>query len=134
LIIFLNMAPIVWFSKKQSAIETSIFGAEFVATMKQGMECLRGLCYKLRVMGVAILGPSFIFGNNMSVIHNTQRPESMLKKKSNSICYHAICEAVAMGECLTGHVSTHDTLPIYAQRLYREDESETTWLVYSSTM
>ena len=73
------------------------------------MECLRGLRYKLRVMGVAILGPSYIYGNNMSVIHNTQRPESMLKKKSNSICYHAICEAVAMGECLTGHVSsTHD--------------------------
>lgn len=106
-IIFLNMAPIVWFSKKQATIETSVFGAEFVA-MKQGMECLRGLRYKLRMMGVAISGPSYIYGDNMSVIHNTQRPESMLKKKSNSICYHAIREAVAMGECLTGHVSTHD--------------------------
>jgi hypothetical protein len=107
-IIFLNMAPIVWFSKKQQAtIENSVFGAEFVA-MKQGMECLRGLVYKLRMMGVAISGPSYIYGDNMSVIHNTQRPESMLKKKSNSICYHAIREAVAMGECLTGHVSTHD--------------------------
>jgi hypothetical protein len=44
----------------------------------------------------------------MSVIHNSQRPESVLKKKSNAICYHAIREAVAMGECLTGHVSTHN--------------------------
>ena len=59
-------------------------------------------------MGVAILGPSYVYGDNMSMIHNTQRPKSMLKKKSNSICYHAIREAVAMGECLTGHVSTHD--------------------------
>ena len=101
------MAPIVWFSKKQATIKTSVFGAEFVA-MKQGMECLRGLRYKLRMMGVAISGPSYIYGDNMSVIHNTQRPESMLKKKSNSICYHAIREAVAMGECLTGHVSTHN--------------------------
>ncbi len=106
-IIFLNMAPIVWFSKKQSTIETSVFGAEFVV-MKQGMECLRGLRYKLRMMGVAISGPSYIYGDNMSVIHNTQRPESMLKKKSNSICCHTIREAVAMGECLTGHVSTND--------------------------
>jgi hypothetical protein len=72
------------------------------------MECLRGLCYLLRKMGVAILGPSYVYGDNMSMIHNTQRPKSMLKKKSNSICYHAIREAVAMGECLTGHVSTHD--------------------------
>ena len=76
--------------------------------MKQGMDCLRGLRYKLRMMGVATSGPSYIYGDNMSVIHNTQRPESMLKKKSNAICYHAIRESVAMGECLTGHVSTDD--------------------------
>ena len=85
---------------KQATIETSVFGADFVA-MKQGMECLRGLRYKLRMMGVAISGPSYIYGDNMSDIHNTQRPKSMLKKKSNSICYHAMREAVAMGECLT---------------------------------
>ena len=59
--------------------------------MKIGMESLRGLRYKLRMMGVRILGPSYIYGDNMSVIHNTQRPESMLEKKSNSICYHAVC-------------------------------------------
>ena len=101
------MAPIVWFSKKQSTIETSVFGAEFVA-MKQGMETLRGLRYKLRMMGVEVPNPSYIYGDNMSVIHNTQRPESTLKKKSNSVCYHAVRESVAMGESLTGHISTHD--------------------------
>lgn len=105
--IYLNMALIVWFSKKQSTVETSVFGAEFVA-MKQGMEALHGLRYKLRMMGVELSGPSYIYGDNMSVIHNTQRPESTLKKKSNSICYHAIRESVAMGESLTGHVSTHN--------------------------
>ena len=92
---------IVWYSKHQATIETSVFGAEFVA-MKQGMEALRGLRYKL-----AISGPSYIYGDNMSVIHNTQYPESVLKKKSNSICYHTICEAVAMGECVTGHISAY---------------------------
>lgn len=106
-LIYLNMAPITWFSKKQSTIETSVFGAEFVA-MKQGMETLRGIRYKLRMMGVELTGPSYIYGDNMSVIHNTQRPESVLKKKSNSVCYHAVREAVAMGECLTGHVPTHE--------------------------
>lgn len=107
--IYLNMAPIAWFSKKQGTIETSVFGAEFVA-MKVGMEALRGLRYKLRMMGVPLSGPSYIYGDNMSVIHNTQRPESTLNKKSNSICYHAIREAVAMGECLTGHISTHENV------------------------
>ncbi len=103
----MNLTPITWYSKKQSTIETSVFGAEFVA-MKQGMETLRCIRYKLRMMGVTLSGPSFIYGDNMSVIHNMQRPESTLKKKSNSVCYHAVREAVAMGECLTGHVSTHD--------------------------
>ena len=106
-LIYMNMAPIVWSSKKQSTIETSVFGAEFVA-LKNGMEVLRGLRYKLRMMGVRLSGPSFVYGDNMSVIHNTQRPESTLKKKSNSICYHAVREAVAMGECLVGHVRTHE--------------------------
>jgi len=106
--VFMNTELVQWFSKQQATIETSVFGAEFVA-MKIGMESLRGLRYKLRMMGVGISGPSCIYGDNMSVIHNTQRPESMLKKKSNSICYHAICKSVAMGESLTGHIRTKET-------------------------
>ena len=65
-LIFLNMSLVIWHSKKQATIETSVFGAEFVA-MKQGMEALRGLRYKLRMMGVPISGPSYIYGDNMSV-------------------------------------------------------------------
>ena len=44
----------------------------------------------------------------MSVIHNTQKPESMLKKKSNSICYHTIRESCATGESITGWVPSGD--------------------------
>ena len=100
--IYVNMALIDWFSKKQPTIETSVFGAEFVA-MKNVVEKLRGLRYKLRMMGVPISGCSYVYGDNMSVIHNTQRPESTLKKKSNAICYHFVRESVAMGETLTCH-------------------------------
>ena len=104
-IAFLNCAPISWLSKKQATIETSVFGTEFVA-MKIGTEYVRGLRYKLRMMGVGLTGPAFIYGDNMSVVHNSQRPESTLKKKSNQICYHAVREAVAMGECLIGHTAS----------------------------
>ena len=58
------------------------------------------------MMGVPLSGPSYIYGDNMSVIHNTQRPESTLKNKNNSICYHTLIEAVAMGECLNTHIPT----------------------------
>ena len=65
------------------------------------------------------------YGDNMSVIHNTQRPESVLKKKSNSICYHMIRESVAMGETLTGHIASKDNRADLASKLvpngqYRE--------------
>jgi hypothetical protein len=45
-LIFCNMALIDWVSKRQATIETSVYGAEFVA-MKHEIEKLRGLCYKL---------------------------------------------------------------------------------------
>jgi hypothetical protein len=54
--------------------------------MKNGIETTQGLHYKLRMMGVTIDGPTYVDGDNMSVVHNTQRPESVLKKKSNAIC------------------------------------------------
>ena len=103
--IFLNSALIMWLSKKQSTIETSVFGAEFVA-MKHGIETLRGLRYKLRMMGVPVNGPSFVYGDNKSVITNTSRPESTLRKKNNQICYHAVRESVAMDESRTTHIRT----------------------------
>jgi len=46
----------------------------------------------------------------MSVIRNTQRPESVLKKKSSSICYHAIRESVAIEEMFTSHIRTTENL------------------------
>ena len=55
-IIFMNTALIQWLSKKQPIIETSVFGAEFVA-MKHGIETLRGVRYKLKMMGIPIEGP-----------------------------------------------------------------------------
>ena len=103
--IFMNMALINWLSKKQPTVESAVFGSEFVA-MKHGVETLRGIRYKLRMMGVEVFGPTYIYGDNMSVVHNTSKPESMLKKKSNSICYHFVREAVAMRECLVSHIPT----------------------------
>jgi hypothetical protein len=59
--------------------------------------------YKLRMIGVALSAPTFVYGDNMSVVHNTQRTESVLKK-SKSIFYHAVRESAAMGESIIGHV------------------------------
>ena len=74
--------------------------------MKTGVEALRGIRYNLRMMGVPLTGPTYVYGDNMSVIYNTSRPESTLMKKSNSICYHDVRKAVASGECLTTNCMT----------------------------
>jgi len=45
-LIFVNRAPILWFSKRQNTVETSTFGSEFIA-MKQAVEMIEGLRYKI---------------------------------------------------------------------------------------
>jgi hypothetical protein len=79
-IIFCNLSPIVWPSKQQPTIESSIFGAEFVA-MKHGIETLRGLRYKIHMMGIPLSRPTYIYGDNKSQVTNSSRLESTLKKK-----------------------------------------------------
>jgi hypothetical protein len=79
-LVYLNSSLIYWSSKKQTSVESSSFGSEFIA-MKQCCEYLRGLRYKLRMMGIPCEGPSYIYGDNQSVLANTSIPDSTLKKK-----------------------------------------------------
>ena len=107
LLIYLNCAMVYWWSKKQTSVESSSFGSEFVA-MNQCCEFIRGLRYKLRMMGIPVEGPTYIYGDNQSVLANTAIPDSTLKKKSQSIAYHFVCEGVARDEWRTSYVNTHD--------------------------
>jgi hypothetical protein len=62
------------------------------------------------MMGIPLSGPTYIYCENKSQVTNSSRPESTLKKKCKSICYHAICESVAMGETLLMHIRTGEIL------------------------
>ena len=94
ILIFLNKAPIVWYSKRQNTVETSTFGSKFIA-MRMAVEHIEALRYKLRMFGIPLEGPTNVFCDNEAVFKNTTIPESTLKKKHNSICYHRCREAVA---------------------------------------
>ena len=107
ILVYLNCSMIHWRSKKQASIESSSFGAEFIS-MKQCCEYIRGLRYKLRMMGIPCDGPSHIYGDNQSVLANTTMPDSTLKKKSQSIAYHFVHEGSAHGEWRKSYVNTHD--------------------------
>lgn len=77
--------------------------------MKQCCKYIRGLCYKLHMMGIPVDLPTYVvFGDNQqSVLANTSHPHSNLKKKSNSIAYHFVHEGVAKDEWCTTYLNTN---------------------------
>ena len=95
-IIFLNNAPIEWYSKKQNTCESSTFGSEFVA-MRIAVEKIRALRYKLRMFGIPIAGPTAVLGDNESVVNSASKMDARLNKKHNAICFHTVREASAAG-------------------------------------
>ena len=94
ILIFLNMAPIYWFSKKQNTVESSTFSSEFVA-LKIASEKILSLRYKLRMFGVPLDEHANVFCDNEAVYKNASFAASTLKKKHNSIAYHKVRECVA---------------------------------------
>jgi hypothetical protein len=62
---------------------------------------VRGLRYKLRMMGIPCEGPTYVYGDNQSVLFNTTIPESTLKKKTQSIAYHFVREGSVKDEWRT---------------------------------
>jgi hypothetical protein len=94
ILIFINSAPISWYSKRQATVESSTFGSEFVA-MRTAVEQIQALRLKLRWFGVPIDGPTNVFCDNNSVVTSTSQPEVTLSKKHNGIAYHKCREAVA---------------------------------------
>ena len=96
LLLFVNCAPIAWYSKRQNTVKTSTFGSEFIA-MKTAVEQIEALRYKLRMFSIPLEGPTNIFCDNESVFKNASIPDSTLKRKHTSICYHRSREAVAAG-------------------------------------
>ena len=55
------------------------------------------MCYKLRVLGVTINGPTQILEDSESVGGSWSIPSIILNKKHNAINYHQVREAVAAG-------------------------------------
>ena len=94
MLIFCNRSPILWFSERQTTVESSTFGSEIVA-MRIAVEMTEGLQCKLRMMGVPVDGSADVYCDDESVVKNTSRPESPLKKKHQAVSWHCTREACA---------------------------------------
>jgi hypothetical protein len=109
IIIFVQNAPILWFSKKQNTVESSTFGSKLVA-LRIARDMVASLRIKLQLFGVPLAGPASVLCDNQGVVKNTSIPESTLTKKHNAINYHIVREAVAMGMIRVGKEDTETNL------------------------
>ena len=66
--------------------------------MKQAIEYVHFLRYKLKMMSIPCEDPSFVYGENKSVLANTIFPASTFNKNMNSPSYHFVCEGCAQDE------------------------------------
>ena len=82
ILIYLNIAPIIWYFKTKNTVESATFGSEFI-TMRLVVEMIEGLRYKLRMFGVSMDGPVMVLCDHQSVVTSSTVPASTLKKKNN---------------------------------------------------
>ena len=108
-IIFVNRAPVSWFSKRQKTVESSTFSSEFIA-MKACVESIQTLRFKLCMFGVPIDDATQIFCDNESFVTNSTKVESMLNRKHNSIYYHYVRWSVAAGVITVGWIPSGENL------------------------
>ena len=73
--------------------------------MKLCCEYIKGLRYKLRMMGISVDLLTYVFGDNQSVLSNTTFPHSKLKKKNSSIPYRVVREGAAKTEWKTAYLN-----------------------------
>ena len=96
LLILVGRTPVYFMSKRQGAIATSTYEAEFCA-MRTAVEEVQSVRYTLRCLGVKVKHASLICGDNKGVIQNCTILDSLLKKKHVAIAYHMTREAAAAG-------------------------------------
>ena len=93
---FVGSTPVSWQSRRQGAVASSTYDAEFAA-MRAAVEETKSLRYMPRCLGIPLEGPSYLYGDNLGVIQNASIPEADLKKKHVAISYHVVRESVATG-------------------------------------
>jgi hypothetical protein len=77
IIIYVQNAHTLWYSKRQNMVEGATFRSEMVALWICKV-LIVAIHYKLRMFGIEIDGPANVFCNNHGVVKNISIPESIL--------------------------------------------------------
>ena len=100
---FINQTPVEWFSKKQATCETATYGSEFVAA-RTCVEQIIDLRITLRYLGVPIIGPSYMFGDNESVVNSSMLFCAKLHKRHTALSFRRVQESIAANICRFYHI------------------------------
>ena len=92
--------------------------------MKNSVELIAALRYKLRMFRVPIGGYTDIFCDNKAVYKNAFTDESQLRKKHYSISYHMSRETVASGACRMEKEDTKTTLSYLFTKVLMQPKGE----------
>ena len=93
---YVGSTPVVWYSKRQGAVATSTYSAEFMA-LRQGTEECVNMRYMLRCLGVPVKKACNLFGDNLGVIQNATNIDVDVKKKHVALSFHLVRESIAAG-------------------------------------
>ena len=96
---FVGSTLVLWKSKRQGAIASSTYAAEFAA-LRMATEEAISLRYMLRCLGCNLPAgkqPTVIFGDNLGTILSASNPEADLSKKHVALSYHIVRESIAAG-------------------------------------
>jgi hypothetical protein len=106
-VVFVNRAPVLWYSKRQNTVETSSSPSESV--LKRLSTC--DLNYDALECHYQPQGElAHVFCDNESVVKNTTNVECTMNKKYSSVAYH-YCRWSVTAEIITlAHISTHHNL------------------------
>ena len=95
-LIFLDLAPIMWYSTQQNRIQILLCGSKFVA-IKIPAGIIKGLSYKIWIFHIHMDDTTNLFCDNQHLCNNFQMTDSTLKKNHFTIYYHIVREICASG-------------------------------------
>jgi hypothetical protein len=107
LLSIIGSTPATWAARRQSAVSTSTFSAEFLA-LRRAVEEAVTLRYHLRSMGIKVESATPIWVDNMGVVLNATNPASSLNKKWVALSYHFVREHQANGVVSIRKIASSD--------------------------
>ena len=132
ILIYVNKTPIKWYSKRQPTVETSTYASELTAEriiVKQ----IIAFRYMLIMMGVKVVDPSIMLGDNNGMVLNTTIPGSVLKKKNCAVAYHRVREAYCGGLMIMAHVrSEHNRADVLTKAMGPLKHMQCVWPIMFS--